>query len=66
MSAPQEKPLLTVEQVAERLAVPPGWIYKRAPSCPFTRKLGHRTLRFDPDGFQAWLDRLGPHRRQAP
>lgn len=47
--------LLTVEQAAERLGVARTWLYRHAASLPFTRKLGHRTLRFDAAGLQKWV-----------
>ena len=49
--------LLTVQEAATRLGVPPGWLYRRAKTLPFTRKLGPKTLRFDPDGLARWVTR---------
>lgn len=46
--------LLTVEQAAKRLSVPRSWLYRKAKSLPFSRKLGHRTLRFDAAGLERW------------
>lgn len=46
--------LLPVEEAAERLGVPSSWLYRHAKSLPFSRKLGHRTLRFDAAGLEKW------------
>lgn len=46
--------LLTVEQAAERLGVATSWLYRHAKKLPFTRKLGHRTLRFDARALERW------------
>ena len=55
-SAPAEASdsLLTVEQAAARLGMKPSWLYRHARALPFTRKLGHRTLRFDGGGLDRW------------
>jgi excisionase family DNA binding protein len=47
--------LLTVDEAAERLGVAPSWLYRHAKSLPFTRKLGHRTLRFEAVGIDRWI-----------
>lgn len=49
-----DSPLLTVEQAADRLGVPTTWLYRHARNLPFTKKLGHRTLRFDAKGLERW------------
>lgn len=46
--------LLGVEQAAARLGVAPSWLYRHARRLPFTRKLGHRTLRFDARALDRW------------
>ncbi len=46
--------LLDVQQAAERLGVAPTWLYRHASKLPFTRKLGHKTLRFDARGLDRW------------
>jgi excisionase family DNA binding protein len=51
--------LLTVEQAAERLGVAPSWLYRHARQLPFTRKLGHRTLRFDVRALDRWASTRG-------
>lgn len=48
--------LLTVEQAAQRLGVPRCWLYRHAKQLPFSRKLGHRTLRFDARGLERWAN----------
>jgi predicted DNA-binding transcriptional regulator AlpA len=48
--------LLNVEEAAERLGVATAWLYRHHKSLPFTRKLGHRTLRFDSRALQRWAD----------
>lgn len=55
-SAPPEgaDTLLSVQQAAERLGVARSWLYRHAKALPFTRKLGHRTLRFDARGLERW------------
>ncbi|MBI4540277.1 MAG: helix-turn-helix domain-containing protein [Gemmatimonadetes bacterium] len=56
---PQKEPpdrLLTVEEVAGLLAVPPRWIYDHADKLPFTRRIGPRTLRFSEPGLLRWLE----------
>lgn len=50
----EAKALLTVEEAAQRLGVPPSWLYRHAKSLPFSRKLGHRTLRFDAAALEKW------------
>jgi excisionase family DNA binding protein len=46
--------LLTVDEAAERLGVARSWLYRHAKALPFTRKLGHRTLRFDARALELW------------
>ena len=47
--------LLTAKAAAERLGVDERWIYRRADSLPFTKRLGERTLRFSERGLEQWL-----------
>lgn len=49
--------LLTVDEAAERLGVTARWLYRKADSLPFTRKLGARTLRFSERGLEAHVRR---------
>jgi len=46
--------LLTVDEAAARLGVEKTWLYRHAKSLTFSRKLGHRTLRFDARGLEQW------------
>lgn len=46
---------LTIEEAAVRMGVAKTWLYRHAKQLPFTRKLGHRTLRFDARGLERWL-----------
>jgi predicted DNA-binding transcriptional regulator AlpA len=48
--------LLDVNQAAERLGVDPRWIYSRANTLPFTRRLGTRKLRFSERGIQKYVE----------
>lgn len=52
--------LLTAEQVAERLQVPITFVYRRASSWPFTRKLSHKVVRFDAEELEAWIAKTRP------
>lgn len=49
--------LLDVTEAAALLEVRPRWLYDRAKTLPFTRKLGGRTLRFSEAGLRRWLER---------
>jgi excisionase family DNA binding protein len=46
--------LLTVADVAERLAVAEDYVYRHADGWPFTRRVG-RLLRFSASGLAEWL-----------
>lgn len=46
--------LLTVEDVAQRLAVAEDYVYRHADGWPFTRRVG-RNLRFSDRGLCEWL-----------
>lgn len=48
--------LLTVKQAAARLGVSRKWLYRHAPSLPFTRKLSTGTLRFSARGLERWKE----------
>lgn len=52
--------LLTVDQAAARLSLSKGYLYRKAKSLPFTRKLSRRELRFDPTGLDQWLRAKSP------
>lgn len=47
--------LLPVNEAATRLGVSRHWLYRNAPSLPFTRRLSSRTLRFSSQGIDRWL-----------
>ena len=49
--------LLDVREAAALLDVRPRWLYDRARTLPFARKLGGRTLRFSEAGLRRWLER---------
>jgi len=46
--------LLTATEAAERLGVNARWLYRKADSLPFTRKLSQGTLRFSERGLERW------------
>lgn len=48
--------LLTVKEAAERLGVDRRWIYRRADTLPFTRKLSPGTLRFSERALERWKE----------
>jgi predicted DNA-binding transcriptional regulator AlpA len=48
--------LLTVGQVAERLGLSPGYVYKQSRYWNFTRKLGPKALRFSEAGLERWMN----------
>jgi predicted DNA-binding transcriptional regulator AlpA len=52
--------LLDVNQAAERLGVDRRWIYSRADTLPFTRRLGARKLRFSERGIQKYIEHRRP------
>lgn len=54
-TAPKPLTLLTVREAAERMGVPPGWLYRKWQSLPFARKLKAKTLRFDAEGLARWV-----------
>ncbi len=47
--------LLDAEEACKILSASPDWLYRHANRLPFTRKLGHRMLRFSYQGIQKWL-----------
>jgi len=49
-----EDRLLTVADVARRLATPVNYVYRHADTWPFTRRVG-RHLRFSEQGLSEWL-----------
>jgi excisionase family DNA binding protein len=51
--------LLTIDQVAQRLAVSKDWVYRNGKRLTFTRKLGPKMVRFSETGLQKWLKDKG-------
>lgn len=50
-----EDRLLTIDQVAHRLAVSKDWVYRNGNRLTFTRKLGMKLVRYSEAGLQKWL-----------
>ena len=50
-----EDRLVDAEEAAKILSVSVEWIYRNAKRLPFTRKLGHKMLRFSCVGIQKYL-----------
>src|SRR5436309_582188 len=50
-----EADLLTVDEAAALLRVSARWLYRHAPTLPFTRKLSRKSLRFSRTGITKWL-----------
>jgi len=53
--------LLTAEEAAEMLSMSPDWLYRNAKKLPFTRRLGHKMLRFSQRGIVKWLESRKPN-----
>lgn len=49
--------LLTVREAAPLLGVTPRWLYRHAPTLPFAKRLGPKTLRFEAEGLATWKGR---------
>jgi excisionase family DNA binding protein len=49
--------LLTVQEAAELLSVTPRWLYRRANTLPFIRRLSRRALRISKAGLERWIER---------
>ncbi len=52
---PGDRPLLSTAAAAARLNVSRDWLYRNAPKLPFTRRVGRRAVRFDPEGLNRWV-----------
>jgi len=50
-----EDRLLDAGEAAKVLSVSEDWLYRNAKKLPFTRKLGHKMLRFSEQGIIKWL-----------
>lgn len=48
--------LLKVQEAADRLGVDRRWMYRKADSLPFTRRLTTGTLRFSERGLERWKE----------
>lgn len=48
--------LLDAAEVAGRLGVSKRWVYRKAPTLPFTKKLSTGTVRFSERGLQRWQE----------
>src|SRR5262249_56346971 len=46
--------LLDVHEAAARLNISADWLYRHAKRLPFSRPVGRRAVRFDPDGPTRW------------
>jgi len=49
--------LLKVDEVADRLRKSAKWVYRRAKTLPFARRLGPRSWVFSQNGMERWLAR---------
>ena len=47
--------LLNVEEASERLGVSKDWLYRHAKELPFTKRIGHRQLRFSDMGIEKYI-----------
>ena len=54
--------LLDVREAAARLGVSEDWVYRHAPKLPFTRRVGRRAVRFDPEVLARWVATRKPRR----
>jgi len=52
---PDHEGLIDVKEAAEYLSVTPSWLYKKASSLPFSKKIGG-ARRFDRRGMRRWLE----------
>lgn len=55
-----EDRLIDAEEAARTLCVSVEWLYRNAKRLPFTRKLGHKMLRFSSVGIQRYLSTRKP------
>lgn len=51
-----EERLLDADEAAKILSVSPEWLYQNRKRLPFTRKLGHKLLRFSYVGMLRWIE----------
>ncbi len=50
--------LLTVEEVAKTLSCDTDWVYRKAKSWPFSKKLSSKQLRFSQKGLEKYMKNL--------
>jgi len=57
-----EERLLDAEEAARVLSATKEWLYQNRRRLPFTRKLGHKLLRFSYAGMLRWIEskKFGP------
>jgi len=48
--------LLEIDEAAKILSVSTDWLYQNRKRLPFTRKLGHKLLRFSYAGMLRWIE----------
>jgi predicted DNA-binding transcriptional regulator AlpA len=51
-----EDRLLDATETAKLLSVSEDWLYHNCKKLPFTRKLGHKLLRFSYQGILKWME----------
>jgi|ERR1043165_9918199 len=51
-----EERLLDIDEAAKILSVSTDWLYQNRKHLPFTRKLGHKLLRFSYVGMLRWIE----------
>jgi predicted DNA-binding transcriptional regulator AlpA len=51
-----EDRLLNAPEAAKLLSVSPDWLYHNQKKLPFSRKLGHKLLRFSYQGILKWME----------
>jgi predicted DNA-binding transcriptional regulator AlpA len=54
--------LLDVQEAAARLGMSTDWLYRHARQLPFTRRVGRRAVKFDPEGLTRWVAHRTPRR----
>jgi predicted DNA-binding transcriptional regulator AlpA len=47
--------LLDTQEAAARLGMSTDWLYRHARQLPFTRRVGRRAVKFDPEGLARWV-----------
>lgn len=52
---PADDRFLTAEEAAPIMNVTPRWMYRKARSLPFTRRINRKTLRFSEQGLRRYM-----------